>query len=70
MTFTTNATLLNDTISKKIIDSGVDVVFFSVDGASKETFEKIRVGANFERVKENIRSNKLIGALYKHLYKI
>jgi radical SAM protein with 4Fe4S-binding SPASM domain len=55
VTFTTNATLLNDTISKKIIDSGVDVVFFSVDGASKETFEKIRVGANFERVKENIR---------------
>lgn len=55
VTFTTNATLLNDDISKKIIKTGVDVVFFSVDGASKETYEKIRVGGNFEEVKENIR---------------
>lgn len=55
VTFTTNATLLNDENSKEIINTGVDVVFFSVDGASKKTYEKIRVGANFEEVKENIR---------------
>lgn len=52
---TTNASILhlNDTY-KKLIDSGIGEIQISVDGATKETFEKIRVGSDFEQIKENI----------------
>lgn len=50
----TNASLLhlNDN-HRKLVDSGVNDLQISVDGACKETYEKIRQGANFERLKEN-----------------
>ena len=51
---TTNASLLHlQENYKKLIDSGVNEVQISIDGASKETFEKIRRGSRFERVIEN-----------------
>ena len=51
---TTNASLLhfNDNY-KKLIDSGVNEVQISIDGASKESFERIRRGSKFELVVEN-----------------
>ena len=52
----TNATLLTEAIANNIIDAGLDYVVFSFDGATKETYEKIRVGANFESVRNNITS--------------
>ena len=57
-TFTTNSTILN----KELIDTcekcGVIRISVSQTGAKKETFEKIRVGAHFDKVMEN---NYLIG---------
>lgn len=53
---TSNATILNDEISKKLIESGLNEILFSVDGATKKTFEGIRIGANFENVLRNIRN--------------
>ncbi len=54
---TTNASLLhlNDNY-RKLIDSGVNEVQISIDGADKETFEKIRRGSVFERVAENCKT--------------
>lgn len=48
---TTNASLLgvNQNI-QKLIDSGVNDIDISIDGADAATYEKIRVGGSFERV--------------------
>lgn len=40
---------------KKLIDSGVNEVQISIDGATAETFEKIRRGGDFARVTDNCR---------------
>lgn len=50
----TNATLLSEEKSEKLIKSGLDFLSFSVDGYTKKTYEKIRVNANFEKTLENI----------------
>lgn len=52
----TNATLLSAERIKTIINSGLDKLIISFDGATKETYEKIRVGANFEAVVQNIKN--------------
>ncbi|MEW6455126.1 MAG: radical SAM protein [Acidobacteriota bacterium] len=51
----TNGTLLDKKKSYKIIKSGLDRLSFSFDGYDKKTYEKIRVGADFDMVIENIR---------------
>jgi len=53
--FYSNAVLLNSDKIKRILENPADLIRFSVDGSRKETFEKIRVGANFEKVTENIK---------------
>jgi radical SAM protein with 4Fe4S-binding SPASM domain len=51
----TNATLLNEEKGEMIVEShALDEIRFSVDGGTKELFESIRVGAEWESVKENI----------------
>lgn len=50
----TNATLLNPELSKKIILSGLDLISFSFDGYTKETYEKNRVNANYGKSLDNI----------------
>src|SRR5581483_5412942 len=53
---TTNASLLHlKNNCRDLIDTDVNEVQISVDGASKASFETIRRGANFERVCSNIR---------------
>lgn len=56
VTTTLNATVLSKEIAKKVIESGISRVYISLDGATKETYEKIRRGANFERTLEGIRN--------------
>jgi len=53
--FATNATLLNENISKELVESGLDGIHFSIDGVTKETAEKVRSGSNFGQVVKNIR---------------
>ncbi len=50
-----NCTLLTEEKARGIIDAGLDKLICSVDGCEKETYEKIRVGAKFEEVLENIK---------------
>ncbi|MFA5406159.1 MAG: radical SAM protein [Candidatus Nanoarchaeia archaeon] len=46
---------LNEKIARKLIELGVDRILASIDGATKETYEKIRVGSNFDVVTKNIK---------------
>lgn len=52
---TSNATLFNEKRSKKIFDSDLNHLLISFDSCRKETYEKIRAGAKFEKVVENIK---------------
>lgn len=52
--FTTNLTTLNESMAEKLIKKNLDYIYVSFDGATKKTFEKLRVGANFEKVISNI----------------
>ncbi len=40
---------------EKLIDAGLDRIIFSMDGATKETYEKVRVGSDYDRLTANIR---------------
>jgi len=46
----TNLTTFKPGDCEKVVDAGLDYLIISLDGATKETYEKIRVGADFERV--------------------
>jgi MoaA/NifB/PqqE/SkfB family radical SAM enzyme len=52
---TSNGTILNDKILDGFVHSGLDWLNFSLDGATKETYEQMRPGATFEKTLENIR---------------
>lgn len=51
----TNAVCLDTEMAKGLIEAGLDKIIFSVDSIDKEEYEKIRIGANFEYVIENIK---------------
>lgn len=56
----TNLTLLNDTRAERCVTSGLAELHASLDGATPETYELIRVRAKFDRVLANLR--RLIAA--------
>src|SRR5262249_2120228 len=49
----TNGTLLDDETADRLLDSRLQHITLSFDGASKETFEYYRKGARFEKVRDN-----------------
>lgn len=50
----TNATLLTEELSRRLLDAGLDSIFFSVDSPYREKYNRIRVGADFDAVIKNI----------------
>ena len=52
---TTNWTLINEQSIKKLKETGLKFIQISLDGANKQIYEKIRVGATFERVIDSIK---------------
>ena len=52
---TTNGTLLTEKIVKEWAENKIYRVHVSIDGATKETYERIRVGAIFEKTIENLK---------------
>ena len=56
----TNATHLDDTMARKLIDAGLDHVIYSFDGGSEESYNKMRPGRfgenTFQMVYENIKN--------------
>jgi radical SAM protein with 4Fe4S-binding SPASM domain len=49
----TNGVLLDEEASARLLDSPIEQVTLSFDGATKETFEFYRKGARFESVRDN-----------------
>jgi radical SAM protein with 4Fe4S-binding SPASM domain len=52
--FSTNGSLLTGEKYRALVDAGLTSMSISIDGFSKETYEKIRVGLSFERLRANI----------------
>lgn len=50
-----NAMLLTRETGQALLDAGLDEIVFSIDGAEASIMERIREGADFGRVTENIR---------------
>jgi MoaA/NifB/PqqE/SkfB family radical SAM enzyme len=51
----TNGTILNEKIARQLIDVGLDVLWVSLDGASPESYEDVRLGAELPVVLENLK---------------
>jgi len=51
----TNGTILNEKIARQLIDSGLDVLWVSIDGASPETYADVRMGAELPSIMKNLR---------------
>lgn len=49
----TNGTLLDETLAARLLDSPLEHITLSFDGATKESFEYYRKGARFEKVRDN-----------------
>jgi radical SAM protein with 4Fe4S-binding SPASM domain len=49
----TNAHLLRPENQRALLETGIDTIIFSIDGAKKETHEAIRLRTNFDVVVEN-----------------
>ena len=49
---TTNGTLIDDEMADILVDSGIDVLAFSLAGATPEQNDRFRVGADLEKVLE------------------
>ncbi|MFH1395328.1 MAG: radical SAM protein [Candidatus Omnitrophota bacterium] len=54
MYFNTNGMLLDRNKSRELIEAGLNRISVSCDGWDKQSFEKNRLGASFEKVYENI----------------
>ena len=54
--FNTNAMLLSRRRGEQLIRAGLDWLHVSIDGATAATYEAIRGGASFERVRANVAS--------------
>lgn len=52
----TNAMLMNEESCRNLITSGLDRLIISFDGATKKSYEKIRKGAKWETVINNIKT--------------
>ncbi len=53
--FNTNATTLTERISKQLIESGLDKLFFSFDSPYREHYNEIRINADYDKVLRNIK---------------
>jgi MoaA/NifB/PqqE/SkfB family radical SAM enzyme len=49
-----NATLLDEDKARQLAQSGLDILWVSIDGASPESFTDVRLGAELPRVIENL----------------
>src|SRR6266576_4838434 len=54
VTTNSNLTLLNNKRAERCVTSGLHCLHISLDGATAETYERIRVRAHFEKVVANL----------------
>jgi len=48
--FNTNGELVTEQMSIDLLEAGVDIMRFSIDGLSRETYEPSRLGVNYDKV--------------------
>lgn len=51
---TTNGSLVREAQAERLLESGLAMVDFSLDAVREETFQQIRVGLRYDRVRENV----------------
>jgi len=51
----TNFTIFDEEKAEKLLNSGLDKIILSIDGASRETYPVYRVGGDFDKVIKNIK---------------
>jgi len=54
----TNGLAMFTTNAKKLIDAGLDVLYVGIDAIREETYNRIRVGGNLQRVTKNVLNYK------------
>jgi MoaA/NifB/PqqE/SkfB family radical SAM enzyme len=50
----TNGTMLTPELSKKLVQAGIDLLWVSLDGATPDSYEDVRLGAELSNVIDNI----------------
>ena len=48
--------LITKDVARVLVESGVDGIYISMDGATRETYESIKVGCDYDRVITNIKN--------------
>jgi len=66
----TNGSLLTEKKIKGLLDAGLDMIVFSIDGYTKEKYEENRVGTTFERVGWNVEMFRRCRDLHNYSTKI
>ncbi|WP_414623304.1 SPASM domain-containing protein [Calothrix sp. CCY 0018] len=56
MSFISNASLCNQKVAEQLARLKNTSITFSIDGATAETFESIRIGGKFDQIKKNIQN--------------
>ncbi len=51
-----NANLMDEDTARSLIKSDLDAIYFGIDAFTPETYEKLRVGGNYNKVIKNIRN--------------
>ena len=49
-----NANLLDDESAIKLINSGLDAIYIGIDAFKPETYDKLRIGGNYEKTVSNV----------------
>ena len=62
----TNCSTLNEKKAKALLENPPDIITLAIDGVNAEDYEKVRVGAVFETVTENVTRFLAICADYQH----
>lgn len=52
----TNCTLLNEDKARMLLKAKPELIIFAIDGATKDVYERVRCGANFESVTDNLKN--------------
>ena len=52
--YNTNGELVTEVLGRALLEAGVDIMRFSIDGLSREIYEPSRVGVSYDRVYERV----------------
>lgn len=70
-TTSTNGHYLSKTLARKTVESGLDQLIISLDGLDAETYQKYRIGGNFDKVmdgfKNLVEAKKVAGVSHPYL---